>query len=190
MEEGTSNSGSIEFRCTAFNCIPKWLCAKSPHPIPPVLRRSYISCTPVFALLQHSADGVASSATDIVTLNCRTTTNSSISSSISNGGKIQSLHSINSGNPNLVMSPLSTLDMWSVGMNPCNPMGMSLMGPHSYATPVTSSFIRTVHSHKGDSSPTNEVWALCCRHNVYYTGNSLVLFLYHPNVRQTAIFCL
>lgn len=26
---GTGSSGSVVFRCTAFNCIPKWLCAKS-----------------------------------------------------------------------------------------------------------------------------------------------------------------
>lgn len=62
-EEGSSSSnsssssggggGGIVFHCTAFNCIPKWLCAKSSTPPP---------STTLAILLQPGTDGEASSA--------------------------------------------------------------------------------------------------------------------------------
>jgi len=106
-------------------------------------------------------------------LNCQGTTNSTISSSVSNGGSIQSLQSIDSDSPSLAMSPLSTMGMSPVTMNPCSPMGMSPMGPHhGYATPVTPSSVHTSHSHNGGLSPMNDVKALYGR-SVYDTGKLL-----------------
>jgi len=46
--------GGIVFHCTAFNCIPKWLCAKS-SPL-------YLPTTLAILLLQPGTDGEASSA--------------------------------------------------------------------------------------------------------------------------------
>lgn len=104
-------------------------------------------------------------------LNCQSATNSTISSSVSNGGSIQSLQSIDSDSPNLAMSPLSTMGMSPVAMNPCSPMGMSPMGPHhGYATPVTPSSVHTAHPHNGGLSPMNDVKALCYGRSVYDTG--------------------
>lgn len=109
-------------------------------------------------------------------LNCQGTTNSTISNSlsVSNGGSIQSLQSIDSDSPNLAMSPLSTMGMSPVTMNPCSPMGMSPMGPHhGYATPVTPSPVHTAHPHNGGLSPMNDVKTLCYGRGVYDTGNLL-----------------
>lgn len=103
-------------------------------------------------------------------LNCQSTTNSTISSSVSNGGSIQSLQSIDSDSPNLAMSPLSTMGMSPVTMNPCSPMGMSPMPHHTYPTPVTPSSVHTAHPHNGGLSPMNDVKALCYGRSVYDTG--------------------
>lgn len=108
-------------------------------------------------------------------LNCQGTTNSTISSSVSNGGSIQSLQSIDSDSPNLAMSPLSTMGMSPV-MNPCSPMGMSPMGPHhGYATSVTPASVHSVtaHPHNGGLSPMNDVKTLCYGRSVYDTGKLL-----------------
>jgi len=110
-------------------------------------------------------------------LNCQGTTNSTISSSVSNGGSIQSLQSIDSDSPNLAMSPLSTMGMSPVTMNPCSPMGMSPMGPHhGYATPVTPASVHTSHPHNGGLSPMNDVKTLCYGRGVYDTGKLLKTF--------------
>lgn len=110
-------------------------------------------------------------------LNCQGTTNSTINSSVSNGGSIQSLQSIDSDSPNLAMSPLSTIGMSPVAMNPCSPMGMSPMGPHhGYATPVTPSSVHTAHPHNGGLSPMNDVKALCYGRSVYDTGMCIERF--------------
>lgn len=107
----------------------------------------------------------------MLSLNCQSTTNNTISSSVSNGGSLQSLQSIDSDSPNLTMSPLSTMGMSPVAMNPCSPMGMSPMGPHhGYATPVTPSSVHTAHPHNGGLSPMNDVKALCYGRSVYDTG--------------------
>lgn len=122
---------------------------------------------------RRQRDRTPQTRTDMLPLNCQGTTNSTISSSVSNGGSIQSLQSIDSDSPSLAMSPLSTMGMSPVTMNPCSPMGMSPMGPHhGYATPVTPSSVHTSHSHNGGLSPMNDVKALYGR-SVYDTGKDV-----------------
>ncbi|KYM95975.1 PREDICTED: homeobox protein six1 [Cyphomyrmex costatus] len=121
---------------------------------------------------RRQRDRTPQTRTDMLPLNCQGTTNTTISNSVSNGGSIQSLQSIDSDSPSLAMSPLSTMGMSPV-MNPCSPMGMSPMGPHhGYATPVTPSSVHTSHSHNGGLSPMNDVKALYGR-SVYDTGKDV-----------------
>lgn len=109
---------------------------------------------------------------DMLPLNCQSSTSNAIGSSVSNGGSIQSLQSIDPDSPNLAMSPLSTMGMSPVGMNPCSPMGMSPMASHhhGYTAPVTPSSVHTAHPHNGGLSPMNDVKALCYGRGVYETG--------------------
>ncbi|XP_071582749.1 uncharacterized protein Six4 [Temnothorax nylanderi] len=123
---------------------------------------------------RRQRDRTPQTRTDMLPLNCQGTTNSTISSSVSNGGSIQSLQSIDSDSPNLAMSPLSTMGMSPVTMNPCSPMGMSPMGPHhGYATPVTPASVHTAHPHNGGLSPMNDVKTLCYGRGVYDTGKDV-----------------
>ncbi|XP_012534497.1 homeobox protein six1 [Monomorium pharaonis] len=123
---------------------------------------------------RRQRDRTPQTRTDMLPLNCQGTTNSTISSSVSNGGSIQSLQSIDSDSPNLAMSPLSTMGMSPVTMNPCSPMGMSPMGPHhGYATSVTPSSVHTAHPHNGGLSPMNDVKTLCYGRSVYDTGKDV-----------------
>lgn len=110
---------------------------------------------------------------DMLPLNCQSTpsngvsgVNGSVSSSGQNSNH-QSLQPLDSGSPNLAMSPLSTMGMSPAGLNPCSPMGMSPMGPHhhGYATPVTPSSV-----HNGGLSPINDVKSLCYGRSLYDTG--------------------
>ncbi|XP_020292877.1 homeobox protein SIX2-like [Pseudomyrmex gracilis] len=123
---------------------------------------------------RRQRDRTPQTRTDMLPLNCQSTTNSTISSSVSNGGSIQSLQSMDSDSPNLAMSPLSTMGMSPVTMNPCSPMGMSPMAPHhTYPTPVTPSSVHTAHPHNGGLSPMNDVKALCYGRSVYDTGKDM-----------------
>ncbi|XP_076178072.1 homeobox protein six4 [Ptiloglossa arizonensis] len=121
---------------------------------------------------RRQRDRTPQTRTDMLPLNCQSGTSNAISNSVSNGGSIQSLQSIDSDSPNLAMSPLSTMGMSPVGMNPCSPMGMSPMAPHhhGYAAPVTPSTVHTTHPHNGGLSPMNDVKALCYGRGVYETG--------------------
>ncbi|XP_076635845.1 homeobox protein six4 [Colletes latitarsis] len=118
---------------------------------------------------RRQRDRTPQTRTDMLPLNCQGGAANAMSNSVSNGGSIQSLQSIDSDSPNLAMSPLSTMGMSPVGMNPCSPIGMSPMGPHhhGYAAPVTPS---SVHPHNGGLSPMNDVKALCYGRGVYETG--------------------
>ncbi|KAL6266817.1 hypothetical protein P5V15_003647 [Pogonomyrmex californicus] len=138
---------------------------------------------------RRQRDRTPQTRTDMLPLNCQGTTNSTISSSVSNGGSIQSLQSIDSDSPNLAMSPLSTMGMSPVAMNSCSPMGMSPMGSHhSYATSVTPSSVHSAHPHNGGLSPMNDVKALCYGRGVYDTGKdveqSSVYYSSHPSVHH------
>ncbi|XP_035718275.1 homeobox protein SIX2-like [Vespa mandarinia] len=124
---------------------------------------------------RRQRDRTPQTRSDMLPLNCQSTTNSTISNSVSNGGNMQSLQSIDSDSPNLAMSPLSTMGMSPAAMNPCSPMGMSPMGPHhhGYATPVTPSSVHTAHPHNGGLSPMNDVKALCYGRSVYDSGKDV-----------------
>ncbi|XP_053987039.1 homeobox protein six1a-like [Hylaeus anthracinus] len=127
---------------------------------------------------RRQRDRTPQTRTDMMPLNCQSSTsnamNNSVGNSVSNGGiqSIQSLLSIDSDSPNLATSPLSTMGMSPVGMNPCSPMGMSPMAPHhhGYAAPVTPSSVHTAHPHNGGLSPMNDVKTLCYGRGVYETG--------------------
>ena len=110
----------------------------------------------------------------MVPLNCQGNGNGNLNGGVSNGGAgHQSLQPIESGSPNLAMSPLSTMGMSPVGMNPCSPMGMSPMGPHhhgGYTVPVTPSSVHSAHPHNGGLSPMNDVKTLCYSRGIYDTG--------------------
>ncbi|XP_029674966.1 homeobox protein SIX2-like isoform X2 [Formica exsecta] len=136
---------------------------------------------------RRQRDRTPQTRTEMLSLNCQSTNNSTISSSVSNGGSLQSLQSIDSDSPNLTMSPLSTMGMSPVAMNPCSPMGMSPMGPHhGYATPVTPSSVHTAHPHNGGLSPMNDVKALCYGRSVYDTDveQSSVYYSSHSSMHH------
>ncbi|XP_015178319.1 PREDICTED: homeobox protein six1-like [Polistes dominula] len=121
---------------------------------------------------------------DMLPLNCQSTSSNTISNSVSNGGSMQSLQSIDSDSPNLAMSPLSTMGMSPAAMNSCSPMGMSPMAPHhhGYATPVTPSSVHTAHPHNGGLSPMNDVKALCYGRSVYESGKDMEQSsIYYPS---------
>ena len=105
-------------------------------------------------------------------LNCQSTVNGNMNGSVNSSTGHQSMQNLDSGSPNLAMSPLSTMGMSPVGMNPCSPMVMSPMGPHhhGYATPVTPSPVHSSHPHNGGLSPMNDVKALCYGRAVYDGG--------------------
>lgn len=107
-------------------------------------------------------------------LNRQSATSNGISGNgcVSNGNLTnhQALQPLDSGSPNLAMSPLSTMGMSPAALNPCSPMGMSPMGPHhhGYAAPVTPSSV-----HNGGLSPINDVKSLCYGRSLYETGESI-----------------
>lgn len=130
-------------------------------------------------------------------MNCQGAGDYMRSSVASNQGSVNSnqpLQAIDSGSPNLAMSPLSSTMGMSpvgigqqklVGISACSPMGISPMGPqhHGYATPVSSSAIHTSHPHNGALSPMNDVKSLCYARGVYDNGklhvNTFPLMLDH-----------
>ncbi|XP_015599677.1 homeobox protein SIX2 [Cephus cinctus] len=126
---------------------------------------------------RRQRDRTPQTRSDMLPLNCQGTGNgNSVNGTVgSSHAGHQSLQSIDSGSPNLAMSPLSTMAMSPVGMNPCSPMGMSPMGPHhhGYATPVTPSSVHTAHPHNGGLSPMNDVKALCYGRGVYESGKDV-----------------
>ncbi|XP_012282157.1 homeobox protein SIX2 [Orussus abietinus] len=112
---------------------------------------------------------------EMLSLTCQSSSNGNENGPGSNGGSHQSLQTLDSGSPNLTMSPLSTMGMSPVTMNPCSPMGMSPMGPHhhGYPTPVTPSSMHTTHPHNGGLSPMNDVKTLCYGRGVYDSGKDV-----------------
>lgn len=105
----------------------------------------------------------------MIPLNCQSTSNSAISSSMSNGGSMQSLQNIESDNTNLGISSLSSIGVSSVSTNPCSPISMSPMRSHyGYATSVTPSPVHTTHPHNGGLSSIND--AFCYGRSVYDPG--------------------
>ncbi|XP_076245179.1 homeobox protein six4 [Calliopsis andreniformis] len=124
---------------------------------------------------RRQRDRTPQTRTDMLPLNCQSSASNAISSSMTNGGSIQSLQSIDSDSPNLAISPLSSVGMSPAAMNPCSPMGMSPMTPHhhGYAAPVTPSSVHTTHPHNGGLSPMNDVKTLCYGRGVYETGKEI-----------------
>ncbi|CAK9805578.1 Homeobox protein SIX4 [Anthophora quadrimaculata] len=122
---------------------------------------------------RRQRDRTPQTRTDMLPLNCQSTGNNVIGGTVSNGGSIQSLQSMDSDGSNLAMSPLSTMGMSPVAVNPCSPMGISSMASRhpGYAAPVTPcSAHTTTHPHNGGLSPINDVKALCYGRGVYETG--------------------
>ncbi|EZA58435.1 hypothetical protein DMN91_007805 [Ooceraea biroi] len=114
---------------------------------------------------RRQRDRTPQARTDMLPLNCQSTSNGTISNSMSTGGSIQSLQSIDSDNTSFGISPLTSI-VSPVSTNPCSSISMG--SHHGYATAVNPSTVHTTHLHNGGASPINDVKTL----SPFYYGSS------------------